>query len=512
MKPEQLIDPLWRLSNLYKIKRASDGRLIRFKPRPEQQTVFRAILAEGCRRLIILKARRLGMSTAIDLLLTDQTLCNAGTQASIVDATMADAERKLSTICKVALESIPEALRERLNLLRDSGSVLELSLDGDAPSSIFAGLRARGGTNNILHLSEWGVIQADDPKRSEEILTGALPSAEHGVIVIETTWKGGRGGHLWNLVKQAMETPDSAKTERDWRVLFFPWWTDPSYTVDGPEESIAPENARYLADLENRIERKLTPGQKIWYDRQQRVLGLFVFREFPSTIEECFKAPVEGAIYAEVLDRLRAAGGITAVPYDHTNLVHTAWDIGSPVNTVTWYFQCVGQEVRVIDVDLDLDMTPVHRVAHMLAKGYPLGTHYLPHDAANTNTSGRTFLNELMDAGLSNCRTVPRTHDEWIGINHLRQIMPRCTFRIPACERGLDGLAAYHYKRVSTGGIIKEDPVHDWSSHIADALRTMAEADMAGMLQGSPTRKPPPVVHIGFRDRMITKAPPRVIR
>lgn len=512
MTPEQLRDPLWRLGNLYKIKRAEDGRLIKFKPRPEQQQVFERIVRDGWKRLIILKARRLGMSTAIDLLLTDQTLCNAGTQASIVDATMADAERKLATICKVALEGMPPALRERLTIIRDSGSVLEIGLNGDSPSAIFAGLRARGGTNNLLHLSEWGVVQADDPKRSEEILTGALPSAEHGTVVVETTWKGGRGGHLWNLVKQALETPEEHKTAKDWRVLFFPWWSDATYTVEGREESIAPENARYLTELEGTIKRRLTPGQRVWYDRQQRVLGLFMFREFPSTIEECFKAPVEGAIYAEMLDRLRAAGGITTVPYDHAALVHTSWDIGSPLNTVTWYFQRVGQELRIIDCDMDLDMTPTHRVAHMLAKGYPLGTHYLPHDAANTNSSGRTFLNELQSAGLNNCRTVPRTHDEWIGINHLRQILPRCTFRLPACERGLDALAAYHYKRFSNGGIMKEDPVHDWSSHIADALRTMAEADLAGMMQGSIMRKAPPVVHIGFRDTMITKAPPRVLR
>jgi len=508
VKPEQLLDPLWRLSNLYKIKRASDGRLIRFVPRPEQEQVFRALLELGWKRLIILKARRLGMSTAIDLLLTDQTLCNAGTQASIVDATMADAERKLSTICKVALDSVPKELRERLTLVRDSGSVVELSLDGDAPSSIFAGLRARGGTNNWLHLSEWGVVQADDPKRSEEILTGALPSAEHGSIVVETTWKGGRGGHLWNLVKQAMETPDAEKTAKDWRVMFFPWWRDPTYTLEG-HGTLEPATAKYLDSLEAEIGHKLTPGQRLWYDRQVRALGIFIYREFPSTVEECFKSPIEGAIYADVIDRLRAAGRITTTPADNTALVHTAWDIGAPSQVVTWYFQNVAGELRVIDYDAGLEMTPVQRVAHMLGKGYPYGMHFLPHDAISTNTSGRTFLNELESAGLTNVRCVPRTYDIWIGINHLRQIFPRLAFVLPATERGLDALAAYHFKPVSAGGIIKDEPVHDWSSHSADALRIMAEADLAGMLQSSPMRKAPPTVRTGFHDPMLK---PRVLR
>ena len=41
----------------------------------------------------------------------------------------------------------------------------------------------------------------------------------------------------------------------------------------------------------------------------------------------------------------------------------------------------VAAEFRVIDCDSDLDLTPVQRVARMLAKGYLYGSHYLPHDA-----------------------------------------------------------------------------------------------------------------------------------
>ena len=66
-------------------------------------------------------------------------------------------------------------------------------------------------------------------------------------------------------------------------------------------------------------------------------------------------------------------------------------------------------EIRVIDCDLDLDLTPVERVSRMLGKGYLYGFHFLPHDALATQKSGRTFLNELKEAGLANCKAVPRT-------------------------------------------------------------------------------------------------------
>lgn len=503
---KRLSDPLWRLNNLYKIKRPSDGRLIKFEPRPEQQKVFDLLLKDNCRRLIILKARRLGMSTGIDILLADQILFNAGSQCSIVDQSMADAERKLATIVRVAIDNLPKAMRDSVKFIRDSGSVIEICLNDDPASSLFAGLRARGGTNNWLHLSEWGVIQADDPKRSEEILTGAIPSAEHGVVVVETTWKGGRGGHLWNLVKAAMETPDDQKTDKDWRVVFFPWWRDPTYSLEGPADSISAVNQRYLAGLEEEIKQPLTIGQKLWYDRQEKNLGIFIYREFPSTIEECFKAPVEGAIYADMIDQLRSRGAIGPRPYDHNALVHTCWDLGSPVNTVCWYFQIVNQEIRVIDIDKDMDMSPVHRVAHMLGKQHPYGTHLLPHDAATTNSSGRTFANELTQAGLTNVRIVPRTHDVWVGINRLRQLLPRFTFRLPNCEQGLDALAAYHYKPITPTGLVKNEPVHDWSSHAADALRILAEAEMAGMMPSSYGQPRGEVkVTMGFRDKMVVR-------
>ncbi len=79
----------------------------------------------------------------------------------------------------------------------------------------------------------------------------------------------------------------------------------------------------------------------------------------------------------------------------------------------------------------NLDLTPVERVARMLGKGYLYGSHFLPHDALATQKSGRTFLSELNEAGLVNLKAVPRTDDVWVGINRLRQMLPRFSFRVP---------------------------------------------------------------------------------
>ena len=324
-----------------------------------------------------------------------------------------------------------------------------------------------------------GYIQATDLRRSEEILTGAIPSAKNGTIVVETTWRGGRGGHLWEIVKKALETPEEQKQPDDWRVVFFPWQNDPDY-MDSEPQALTAETIRYFSDKPG-----FSLGQMSWYQRACTQFGMFVAREYPTTIAECFQTPVEGAIYAELIDRLRAEGAIRPAVVDTSALVHTAWDLGSPLNTVVTYFQIIGAEIRVIDCDSDLDLTPVQRVAYMLKKGYLFGSHFLPHDALATQKSGKTFLNELNEVGLRNCKAVPRTHDIWIGINRLRQILPRFSFRIPACERLLEGLSNYHTVRASTTGLAFDEPVHDWGSHFGDSARVIAEAEAAGMLHSA---------------------------
>ena len=105
-------------------------------------------------------------------------------------------------------------LRAGLPIIRsNTGEVcVKYSRFEDAKASVlYAGTHSRGGSNSLVWVSEWGTIQATDIARSEEILTGALPSVGDGICVIESTWRGGRHGHLWGLVKQAWRRPKSRR-------------------------------------------------------------------------------------------------------------------------------------------------------------------------------------------------------------------------------------------------------------------------------------------------------------
>ena len=495
----------WRFANLYFVDDAETGQPILLQPRIEQKAVLEAIYRSKWRNLLIIKARQLGISTIIDLIILDQILFSGGTTAAIIDLTQGDATKKLKGKIAFAFERLPRPIREAYEIVDDSNITFSIRLKGatdDALSQVEAGMHARGDTYQVMHVSEWGKIAFTDQQRSEEIMTGALPAAKHGLKLIETTWKGGKGGHLWNITKAAMETRPADMTKEDFHLFFFAWFNDPSYVLEGNYDQIPLEVNQYLDKIEAEVNTTFTRQQRLWYFKVAWAKGIFRFQEYPSTLAEAFRSPIEGAIYAEYIDQLRTQGAICPFQVDGTALVHTAWDLGSPINTVVWFFQVIAQEIRIIDCDSDMDITSVDRVAHMYRKGYPLGWHYLPHDALATQKSGKTFAAELKGIGLQNVRVVPQAIDVWIGINQLREIFPRLMFRIPHCEKGLDALTCYRTKRETSTGIAVDIPVHDFASHYADGMRTLAEAEMHGMIHSIGPRPShlKPIVKSGVRD------------
>lgn len=486
---ERLQDPIWRLTSgeLYKIVPADGSGLQPFCPRPEQVKVIRAIHEQGKRQILIPKARRLGMSTVLGIVLVDWVLWHKSQQCSLIDKNQTDASRKLAKIMRVALENLPDWLLQTVKFVKSNESELTIDVNDSGESTIWAGLDARGGSNDILWISEWGIIQFDDPKRSERIRSGALPSARHGLTVVETTWKGGKAGDVWELLG-----PSLSGAVDDWEILFFPWYIDPR-NVDAHAVIDAPalEYFKKTADRFDREGIQLSEAQRRWWAKERRNQGMFMKRENPSFIDECWTVPVEGSVYGELVEQARGEGRIGAMPIDGGSLVYTAWDLGAPSNTVVWYFQIVGREIRFIDCDVPRDNTPTahlksatiaQRVAFMLSKGYFFAKHFLPHDCDQTERSGKTLRSEVVDAGLPSASivSVPRTHSVWVGINQAKELFPSLAFRSPQCDDGLNALSAYRI-RVAEDGASGGEPIHDWFSHPADALRTMAEAHHAGL-------------------------------
>ncbi len=490
-----IADPVKRLKTFYKVKDAATGRMVRFVPTPEQAEIIHAIHVQGLTKILILKARQLGMSTVINLIMADFMIWNEGWQGSIVDEDQKAAALKLKYKVRAAFESMPNNIKAMFEIENSNDSEFAVRFRGkgqDQTSTTFAGKNARGGTNQILHVSEWGPIQHDDPPRSEEIMTGALPSAKAGIVAIETTWKGGKGGHLWSLTERAMTTLPEHMTAEDYTLFFFPWYNDPQYQTFGNYEQIPLEIHQYFDEKEQHLAaigkpHKFRPEQRLWYFKVAMPKGNQRYAEYPTTLEECFLAPVPGAIYAELMDQARAEGRVVDFPWSREHPVFTLWDLGSPENTRVAYVQFVGREIHIIDYDSGLDLQPPERVSHLRAKRYPYRTHCLPHDAAATEKGGLNFEQQLQRAGLDSIQIIPQCVEIWTGINKMIQLFPRIWFHKTRCAKLIAGLDAYHTKEDKTNpGHQTSLPVHDWASHDSDTFRYIGEAMDAGLIKDGP--------------------------
>lgn len=481
-----MTDPVWRLANLY-VCLDANGQVVRFVPTAEQRLVIWCIHARGWRRILIPKARQLGMSLVLCLIGLDFVLFKAGAKAALVDKSEDDAKKKLREKVKLAWEGIDPAISAVLPADLTANAIT--FGDGLDASTYEADVSFRGGTVQFLHVSEWGEIQMRQRERSREIRDGSLPAAERaedGIVVVETTWHGGLDGELGPYVHEALETPDANKGPRSWRILFFPWWGSAAYQTD--HGYLDQESKRYFEKLRSEYAIELTERQMLWYASERRTRGARAMRsQFPSVMAECWESMPEGAIYGSFIERARSEQRIKAYTTDARWPVHTFWDLGHPLNTVTWLAQITPEEIRILDVIMELDVTLEARAALMAAKGWTYGWHFLPHDAGVRQTSGLCQADEFRRVFASvggHVRIVPRVADVWQGINSLRGIFPRLVFRDPECRPGLGHLSRYHSVRETSTGIARDEPVHDRYSHAADALRQLAQALDGHMLAG----------------------------
>jgi len=98
----------------------------------------------------------------------------------------------------------------------------------------------------------------------------------------------------------------------------------------------------------------------------------------------------------------------------------------------------------------------------------------LPHDANHREmANGRTRIETMRRLGIARPRIVPSVSlDD--GINAARVILPRCWFDAERCARGIEALRQYRRVWDDERKLFGERPLHDWSSHAADAFRYLA--------------------------------------
>jgi hypothetical protein len=195
--------------------------------------------------------------------------------------------------------------------------------------------------------------------------------------------------------------------------------------------------------------------------------------EYAQEYECSFEAAVKGAYYGKEMNDAEGSDRIVGVPYDPRLPVHTAWDLGVADSTVIWFIQVVGRETRVIDV-LKGEGVGLDWYAKRLAeRDYVWGSHYLPHDVEVRELgTGKSRKEVLQGLGIKAtvCPNIPIAD----GIQAVRMLLPTCYFDKEKCKAGIEALRMYRREYDDKRQEFKVHPLHDWTSHYADALRYFA--------------------------------------
>jgi len=196
--------------------------------------------------------------------------------------------------------------------------------------------------------------------------------------------------------------------------------------------------------------------------------------QYAQEFECSFEAAVIGAYFGKLMAQAETDKRITGVPYEPTAQVYTAWDLGIRDSTAIWFAQVIGREIHVIDYYEASGVDLGHYVREINSKPYLFAGHIVPHDAqAKELGTGKSRLEVLESLGLKNI-TVAAMHRVEDGINGVRTIIPRCWFDARKCARGIDALKLYRSEYDEKLQALKPRPVHDWTSHAADAFRYLA--------------------------------------
>jgi hypothetical protein len=225
-------------------------------------------------RVIVLKARQLGISTYIAARLYHETINRPGLRTIIIGHER-PASRNLFSIVKRFHDNLSDDLRphtgtsnaEELIFDRiDSGYLVSVATNEGA---------GRSATAQLLHASE-AAFWADLPQQMAALMQ-TVPDLDGTEIILESTACGYNEFHqLWRKAESG---------ESEFLPVFLPWSIDPGYRRPVDSSFVPDADERALMELH-----KLEPEQIAWRRAKISQLGSadYFCQEYPITASEAF--------------------------------------------------------------------------------------------------------------------------------------------------------------------------------------------------------------------------------
>lgn len=462
----------WRLDHLYYI-RNEQGDHVKFVRNEAQLAFYRAMAL----RNVLPKARKLGFSSLICIMICDRCVFRKNHVAGIVDITLDDATVKLSII-KYAYDHLPQHIRDEVRLVRSNDQYLEWS-NG---SNVSVGTSYRGDTPADLLLSEYGKVSVDNPEAAREIKNGAISAVPAtGRVWVESTGHG-TSGEFCTMVKiaQAAAQSGTVLTAKDFKFHFFGWWIKREYRLPNNLVVVPHELKEYFAEVEAKIGRILDADQRAWYAKEFERLGPDdIKEEMPSTADELFFTSLQGSFWRPEISRARRDKRIgLPVPFDPSRGVNTAWDIGENC-TAIWFHQDDGVRHRFVDY-WEEQGASLQRACGVIdekrrERGFVYKTHYGPHDLDHKDWAHESKTRKAVALELGvNFEVVPRVKVKGDSIEAARRLIGLSWFDSEHCSVGLSRIENYRKRWNKQMGQFTSDPLEDGNDHGSDALQQIA--------------------------------------
>lgn len=236
----------------------------------------------------------------------------------------------------------------------------------------------------------------------------------------------------------------------------------------------ARKNPNWFTQVLTVDDTKAIPLSAIDEDRQMGMAEELIQQEYWCS----FDAPLVGAYYAKQMSDALTEGRISpAVKYDPLLPVDTFWDLGVGDSTAIWFVQSTFMEHRIIDYYENSGEGLLHYVKELQKRPYIYREHWAPHDikVREFAADARSRWEVARDHGI-NFMIIPKQAVE-DGIEAVRNLLPRCWFNNgDNMKMGIESLRQYQKEFDENRKVYKNKPLHDWTSHAADAFRGFAIA------------------------------------
>lgn len=415
----------------------------KFQPRGYQKRAWHALEHRTHRRFVLVWHRRAGK----DVMLLNHTICESQERVGVYWHVFPAAKQGR----KIIWDGVTKDGRPFLDYW---------------PADLISERNATEMRLKLANGSVWQVVGSDN---YNDALIGGNPV---GLVMSEYALQ---NPSCWNYLRPILAENDG--------------WAAFPFTPRGKNHGaalfeMAQKNDAWFCERLGVDDTKAIPQSAIEEERKAGMPDELIEQEFYCS----FEAALVGAYYGKLMKKAADEKRIGRVPYEPQLPVETWWDLGVGDATAIWFVQRFGQEVRIIDYYTATGQGLDHYAGVMLAKGYAYSRHVLPHDirvrelGSGAKTRLQTLKQLLKDPDPTDEPTqryvvVPKQPPA-DRINAVRAILPRCFFDEEKCsaapdkpeKSGIEALKQYQRLWDDDKKTFRDEPLHDWASHGADAF------------------------------------------